>query len=1060
MPTSQFKYYENNLELAVLELFDAADYRYISGYDIHRENSSIIFDDDFREYMGRYSLNEEEYQTVKTNIVSIPSQSLYKSSKDVYNRLLKGLDLQRQDGSFTHVDYFDFDDPKSNIFRVVNQYEFCDSVQIRRPDIIVFINGIPVSVFELKNPADETVNIHDAFEQTTITYARDIPSLMRYDFINVISDGVNNKYGSLFSGYEFYFKWNSPDGQSYSNTDGAESLKRLIEGLFNKETLLNILHNYIYFPDNTDKNEMYVPKYYQYYGAEAMYNHIYDVYVNSDSSKGGTYWGATGCGKSLIMLFLSKRLSKCSELGKPTILLVTDRTDLDEQLAEDFENAKQYLIDDNSRSMESRDDLKTSLANIESGGIYLMTIQKFSEDINLLSSRRNIIVISDEAHRTQTNTQSSYKRRGDNYKKVHPFGECIRNSFPNAIYVGFTGTPVDATLRTFGDVVYKYTMKQSKDDGSTVGIFRLNGPREVQLDEKLARICDEYYRMLEEGGANPHQIEASKREMSKIEKILGAPDRLDTIVNHFIQHYEYRCKENSTVNQKAMFVCYNREIAYEVYKRIVGDGTEKYPGLRPEWNIKRKIASEFEGQDPDSESIEIEKVKIIATVNQKKDSPELKALLGTDEDRKKYAREFKDEKSNFKIAIVVDMWITGFDVPSLDTMYLDKPVETHNLIQTISRVNRVFKGKDQGLIVDYIGLEGSLALAMRLYNGDITPVEHSDVAFIIFKDFMTKVEDLMKDFDYSKFFETDLSEIDRLSLIQRGGEYVMSIKDRETNFMGFTLRIKKAFDICAGDPRMETSDVDKMQYFMCVRSYVFKLIIDGTPDAVLMNKKVSELVNRAISSTYDGKDFDFTNKDDVTDLFSDEFLEKIENIKMPFTKYQALIKLLKKAIKEFGHTNILKATVFSEKLKKIIERYNARNEIELVHDVVEDVMEGLSDELQKLFKELQEEKRSFEAMGITYDEKAFYDILVSVAEKYNFKDSISDEKFIELAKQIKKLVSNKSKYTDWTNRQDIRDELYSDVAKELYKHGFPPQPIDDAYEEIMKQVENFKKYND
>ena len=1052
MPASKFKYYENNLELAVLELLEAANYRYKCGYDIHRENTSIIFDDDFREYLNRYSLNEEEYREVKTYLESIPPQSLYKSSKEVYKRLTSGLNIKRSDNTYTHIDFLDFNDPSKNIFRAINQYEFCDSVQVRRPDIIIFINGIPVSVFELKNPADETVDIHDAYEQTTATYARDIPSLMRFDFINVISDGVNNRYGSLFSDYEFYFKWNSPDGASYSNSDGADSLKRLIDGLFNPTTLLSVLRNYIYFPDNSEKNEVYVPKYYQYYGAEAMFNHIFGVYKDGNGSKGGTYWGATGCGKSLIMLYLAKKISTCSEMSKPTVLLVTDRTDLDEQLAEDFENATQFLIDVNSRSVESREDLKTSLRDITSGGIYLMTIQKFSEDINLLSTRRNIVIISDEAHRTQTNTKSSYQRRGEQYKKVYPFGECIRNSFPNAIYVGFTGTPVDATLRTFGEVVYKYTMKQSKDDGSTVGIFRLNGPREVQLDEKLARICDEYYRMLEDSGPNPHQIEASKREMSKIEKILGAPDRLDTIVNHFIQHYEYRCSENSTVNQKAMFVCYNREIAYEVYKRIIA--------LRPEWNIKRRIAPEFEGQEPDSESIEIERVKLVATVNQKKDSEELKKLLGTDEDRRTYAREFKDDKSNFKIAIVVDMWITGFDVPSLDTMYLDKPVDTHNLIQTISRVNRVFKGKDKGLIVDYIGLEGSLALAMRLYNGDITPVEHSDVAFVIFKDFLTKVEELMNDFDYSGFFTNDISEIDRLTLIQRGGEFVMSIKDRETNFMGFTLRIKKAFDICAGDPRMETSDVDHMQYFMCVRSYIYKLIVDGTPDEVLMNRKVSELVNRAISSTYDGKEFDFTDKDDVTDLFSDEFLDRIENIKLPFTKYQALIKLLKKAIKEFGHTNILKATLFSEKLKKIIDKYNSRNEIELVHGVVEDVMEGLSDELQKLFKELQEEKKSFEALGITYDEKAFYDILVAVAEKYGFKEKISDEKFIELAKEIKKLVSNKSKYTDWTNRQDIRDELYSDVAKKLYAHGFPPQPIDDAYDEIMKQVENFKKFND
>ena len=1052
MPISQFKFYENDFELAVLDLFEQNHYEYICGYDIHRESTSIIYDEDFKTFLAKYSLSQNEYNEVKSYLENYSNANLYRSCKETYNRLIKGYDLKRKDNSFTHIDFIDFENTDKNIFRAINQYEF-NEYHLRRPDIIIFINGIPVSVFELKNPTDEDVNINDAFLQTTDTYARDIPSLMRFDFINVISDGVNNKYGSLFSDYEFYFKWNSPDGKDYSNSDGVDSLKRMISGLFNHDNLLKIIKFYIYFPDTTDKNIVVLPKYYQYYGAEAMFDNICEVYKNTNSNEGGTYWGATGCGKSYMMLFLSKRITLCDELNKSTILLVTDRTDLEEQLSDDFENAKQYLVDVNSRSIEDRTDLSQSLKNIQSGGIYLITIQKFSEDIKLLSDRRNIIIISDEAHRTQTNTQSSYKRVGDKYKKTHPFGECIRKSFPNAIYVGFTGTPVDATLRTFGNIISQYTMKQSKDDGSTVGIFKLNGPREVQLDEKLAKACDEYYRLVAEEGANEHQIEASKREMLKVKKILEAPSRLDIVVKHFIKHYEYRCANNSTVNQKAMFVCYDREIAYEVYKRI--------KILRPDWFIKKAIAPEYEGTDPDTKSIPIEKVKLIATVNQKKDSNELKELLGTEEDRKKYAREFKDEKSNFKIAILVDMWITGFDVPSLDTMYLDKPVETHNLIQTISRVNRVFKGKDEGLIVDYIGLEGAIATAMRLYNGDVTPVQSSDVAYIIFKDFLSKVEALLNDFNYSSFFADSLSELDRLDLIQKGAEFVMSIKDRETNFMGFTLRVKKAFDICGGDPRITTDDVDKMQYFVCVRSYIFKLIGGDTPpDTVIMNKKISELVNKAITSTYDGKSFDFTDKDDVTDLFADEFIDKIKNIKMPFTKYQALLKLLKKAIKEFGKTNRLKAGEFSQRLKKIIEKYNSRNEIDLVHDVIDDVMEELSDELQKLFADLKEEKQSFEALGITYDEKAFYDILVAVAEKYKFRNKYDDFKLIEIAKEIKKLVSNKSKYTDWTNRSDIRDELYSDVVSLLYKNGFPPVPSDETYDEIMKQVENFKKNND
>lgn len=1048
-----FKYYENDFELAVLELLNNQGYDYVCGYDIHRQTSEIIIEEDFKKYINNnYSdLSEEEYSRIKNNIAVLSSGNLYRSFKETYSRIISGLDIVRPGKETIHIDYIDFKNRDNNIFKVVNQYEV-EEYHNRRPDIIIFINGIPVSVFELKNPADETVNIFDAYDQTMNTYARDISSLMRFDFINVIADGANNKYGSLFSDYEFYFKWNSNDGNDYSNSDGIESVKRLINGLFNIDTLLNVLHHYIFIPDNSDDDLVVVPKYYQYYGSESMFSNILNVYRDK-GNKGGTYWGATGCGKSYIMLFLSKRITTSPQLEKPTIILLTDRNDLDEQLSEDFEVAKNYLVDQNSLSIKNRKILKEKLENIESGGIYLMTIQKFSEDLNLLSNRHNIICISDEAHRTQTSTEGYYKRTKDGVKKAHPFGECVRNSFPNAIYVGFTGTPVDSTLKTFGSVVSKYTMKQSKDDGSTVGISRLPGPREVQLDEKLAEACDKYYEALANAGTNEYQIEASKREMTKIKHVLGAPSRLDIVVKHFIEHYEYRCSENSTVNQKAMFICYDREIAFDVYNRI--------KKLRPDWFVKRKISPEYEGEERDRDALEIEKVKIIATVDSKKDSQEWKDILGTKDDRKKYAKEFKDKKSNFKIAILVDMWITGFDVPSLDTMYLDKPVETHNLIQTISRVNRVFKGKEEGLVVDYIGLEGALLRAMKMYNGDAIPVPNVEVSYVIFKDFLSKIDELMNECDFSSFFDNTITPLERLNIIQKGTEYVMVLKERETNFMGYSLRMKKAFDICAGDDRIQESDVNRMHYYLCVRSVIYKMTIGDTPDDTLMNKKISELVDRAILSTYEGEKFDFSNKDNVTDLFSDEFLNKLKDIPFANTKFQALLKLLKKAIKEFGKTNKLKSTVFSEKLKKVIDKYNARDEIEGVIDIIDDFVDGLSEELEKLFKDLQEEKQSFEKLGITYDEKAFYDILIEVAEKYKFKDQIEDEKFIYLAKEVKKLVSNKSKYTDWTNRQDIKDELYVDVAVLLKKNGYPPKkPIDDAYDEIMKQVENFKKYDD
>ena len=1052
---ANFKYYENDYEMAVLELLDNSRWDYECGYDIHRENTDIILRKDFERYLSnRYgSFSENEIQTLIAYITSYSSQSLYRSLKETYKRLIKGYTLQRDDGTDLFIDFFDFDseDEDANEFKAVNQYEF-EEYHNRRPDIILFINGIPVSVFELKNPADETVTIADAYDQTHVRYAQDIPSLMKFDFINVISDGANTRYGSLFSDYEFYFKWKSTDGEDYVNSDGIEGIHTLIDGLFCRKTILNVLKNYVYIPDNSDSDKIVLPKYYQYYGAEKLYKHILAEY-EVGSGKGGTYWGATGCGKSYIMLFLAKRLTMSVELSKPTVVLLTDRNDLDEQLSDDFENAKEYLVDENSISIKNRTALEKQLRDIESGGIYLLTIQKFSEDINLLSNRRNIICISDEAHRTQTNLEAKYiiSKETESVKKTYGFAKYIRDSFPNATYVGFTGTPVDATLRVFGDVVEQYTMKRSLEDGSTVKIARLPGPREVQLDESMAKACDEYYKLQEDAGANEYQIEQSKKDMTKLKVILGNPDRLDIVVKHMIWHYEKRVEEHSTVNGKAMFVCYDREIAFDVYKRI--------KAARPEWFVPRKLAPEYAECDPDRDAIEVEMVKLVCT-NGAYDPKELSDLIGDNKYRKKLSKAFKDDKSNFKIAIVVDMWITGFDVPSMDTMYLDKPVETHNLIQTISRVNRLFKGKEEGLIVDYIGLEGAIMTAMKLYNGDIRPVNGVDASLAIFKDYLSRVDQLMQGFDYSAFMTDTITPLQRLTIIQKGVEHVISEKTRKDNFMGFTLRAKKAFDVCIGHEDILPEEIEKLHYFLCIRSVIFKETIGDTPDATLMNRKISELVNKAISSTYSGKEFNFDEEptDDVQMLFSDEFLDKLKHIPYPHTKYQALLKLLKRCIKEYGKVNILKATQYSERLKKVIDRYNSRNTVNMSNTVIDDFMDSLSAELEGIHKELNEEKGSFESMGITYEEKAFFDILVATAEKYKFRNQFTDEKLIDISKEIKSLVTDKTKYSDWTNREDIKDELYTDVAILLKKNGYPPTTIDEAYDEIMKQVENFKKY--
>lgn len=1049
---ANFKYYENDYEMAILELFTNNDWRYECGYDIHREKDEIILTKDFEEYLSmNYDyLSSNEIDQLINYITGYSNQSLYRSFKETYNRIIKGYNLTKDDGTDIFIDFMKFDDASKNIFKVVNQFEV-EEYHNRRPDIVCFINGIPVSVIELKNPADMTVNIHDAYEQTHIRYARDIPSLMKFDIINVISDGANSKYGALFSSYEFYFKWNSENGKDYINTTGFNSAKALINGLFNKERLLHIISSYVYIPDNSNNNVVILPKYYQYFGTENMYKSILKAYKNKDG-KGGTYWGATGCGKSYIMLFLSKRITTSYELDKPTIIILTDRNDLDVQTSSDFENAKNYLIDDNSVSIPNRKILKEKLSNVTSGGIYLMTIQKFSEDINLLSNRSNVICISDEAHRTQTNTEAKYVTENGETKKTYGFAKYVRDSFPNAVYVGFTGTPVDATIKVFGEIIDKYTMKQSYEDGSTVRISRLPGPREVQLDENLAKVCDEYYKLQQDNGANEYQIEESKKQMSRMEIIIGNPDRLNIVVNHFIKHYEKRCEENATVNQKAMFVCVNRKVAYEVYKRI--------KELKPQWFEKRKCAPEYDNTKLDRELMEIEKVKLVCTESIN-DTQEFRDLIGNSKDRENYAKAFKNVKSNFKIAIVVDMWITGFDVPSLDTMYLDKPIETHNLIQTISRVNRVFKGKKEGLIVDYIGLEGAILQAMKLYNGDLRPINGVEVAFSVFKDYISRIEELLQELNYSKFFDENIEPIERTEIIQSSVEFVLALKKRKDKFMGYTKRAKKSYDVCIGHPDMDEKDIQKLHYFLCIRSVIYKMTRGDTPDATLMNQRILELVNNAISSTYHGKKFEFDNEetDDIQNLLSDEFLEKLKNIKYPNTKYQALIKLLKKAIKQFERTNQFKASVYSEKLKKVIEKYNSRNEVTEDEQVINDFVDSLSIEIEEIYKALQQDRNSFEELHITFEEKAFYDILIAIAEKYNFKGRLTEDDYINLAKKVKEEVSNKSKYTDWTNRQDVKDELYFNIAVLLKKNGYPPKPIEEAYDEIMKQVENFKTYN-
>lgn len=1049
MNMSEYNFSESSFENAVIDLFKQQGYEYSCGYDLHRTNEEVILVDDFKDYLSkRYSslnLQEAEIDFILHNLLSSRGTSLYSTMKETLTTLRNGIMLDRSAYGLNneYIGYFDYDDSENNVYRVVNQLEVKD-LSTRRPDVVIFINGIPVSVFELKTISDSDVKLYEAYEQLHIRYTRDIESLMRFSFISVISDGVNTKCGSLFADYKHYFPWKSTDGKSYAK-DGIDSLVTMIQGLFDHSTLLNVLKNYVYFPDTSKHDLMVLPKYSQYYASELLFENIKKHMRPKGDGKGGTYFGATGCGKSYTMLFLARRLITSPDLNSPTIVLLTDRTDLDDQLSKTFETSKEYLVDKNTMNVPSREILKEKVKGVTSGGVFLMTVQKFDENVKVLSDRDNIICISDEAHRTQVNLDATLKIEDDGIKKHYGFATYLRNSFPNATYVGFTGTPIDATINVFGPIVASYKMKQAVDDGSTVGIDLLPGPSAVRLDDAKMAIVDKYYEDQLKNGTNKYEVNESIKEMSKIRTIIDNDSRLDLIVEHFIKHYELRVKVGATVKGKAMFVCYDRKIAFKVYKKIIA--------RRPKWNIPSRTQ-----EDESSLSYEqlnklrpVEMVKLVATRGEN-DEPDLYNLLGTDKDRSDLAVLFKDENSNFKIAVVVDMWLTGFDCECLDTMYLDKPLEKHSLIQTISRVNRVFEGKDKGLIVDYIGIEASLAKAMQLYSGDINPVSEIDASYVIFKDQMSLIDDLMNGFDYSKFESG--TDLDRLLTLQKGMEFVQMKEERETRFMGLTQRMKKAFDICVGDPRIKDTEMFKLHFYCAIRSAIMKIGREGTPDSTRMNEEVKKLVDACISALGNQDEGELTK----TEIFSEEYLKKIQGIPYKNTKFKMLLEMLRKAVSRYSHTNKYKAEEFSKRMRNLVDKYNKRDGEILVSndDVINDFIDSLSEEAQKILEDLKKDADEFKKMGISFEEKAFYDILKAIRDKYRF--DYSEEKLVELAKKVKAIIDDKAKYTDWSSKSNIKASLQSDIIRLLNRNGYPPMTFEDVYEKVLAQVENFKKY--
>ena len=1054
---------EHALEMAIMELFEQEGYIYTDGEQVHKEQSDVLLRDDLAMYLrGRYAdddITPLDIETITAKLSADSGGSLYDNNVYTYRLITEGFAIHREDLTKTdlYVQPIDFDNIDNNIFRIVNQLEI-KGYERRIPDGIIYINGLSMVVLEFKSAVKEETTIMDAYTQLTVRYRRDIPELFKYNAFVVISDGVNNKYGSLFTPYEYFYSWQKIEADDKA-TDGVSSLLTMVHGLFRKERLLSVIKDFIFLPDSSTKEQKIVCRYPQFFATHKLFNNIrqHSKLNAGGDGKGGTYFGATGCGKSFTMLFLTRMLMRSREFASPTIILITDRTDLDTQLSEQFAVAKTFIGDDCVVAVESRAKLREHLAGRTSGGVFLTTIHKFTEDTQLLSERANIICISDEAHRSQTNLSLQVKQTDKGVRRSYGFAKYLHDSLPNATYVGFTGTPIDSTIDVFGDVVDAYTMTESVADDITRRIVYEGRAAKVLLDNDKLQDIELYYSQCAEEGANEYQIEESKKAVAQMERILGDSDRLQAVAEDFVAHYEGRIAEGSTVEGKAMFVCSNRSIAYNLYKKIVA--------LRPEWVEKpiKRLAEQEEqyamAAEPMSiygnSTLPLERIKLVMT-RSKDDEKELYDLLGTDDERKRLDVQFKNPKSNFKIAIVVDMWITGFDVPCLDTMYIDKPLQQHTLVQTISRVNRVYPGKDKGLVVDYIGIKNNMNKALKRYaTGDCCTdsVETIDQSIVMVKDELDILRRMFSKFDYSAF--TQGTPMEQLECLNNGAEYIQSTKENETLFMGHSKKLKSAFNICCNSEEISSKERDNIHYFCGVRSIIYKLTKGETPDAAQMNKRVGKMIEEAILSEKVEEIIQIGNDINNLDLLSEEYMERLERLKYPNTKVKLMERLLKMVITDFKKVNKIKGIDFSKRLSELVDKYNDRRDSIVFAD---EVITEVANKMAELLREVNKEKQSFKDLGITYEEKAFYDILVAVAKQFGF--DYPKDKAKDLATEVKKIVDDKSKYTDWAKRDDIKAELKMDLILVLAEYGYPPVTNDEVFKEIFEQAENFKRYND
>lgn len=1013
---------ESSYENSVIELIESLGYTHVYGPDVQRDLHTPLMEDQLRSTMEMINpklpstaINEAVYK-----LKNYEAGSLVSKNETFMDYLQNGVQVSYMEKGETKgalVNIVNYSNPSMNSFIVANQWSY-EEYEIKRPDVVIFLNGLPIVVMELKSPKADSVTIEDAYKQIK-NYMKSIESFFIYNAFCVISDQSQTRAGTITANYDRFMEWKTVDGD-YEETRFAD-FTTLFRGMFEKKRFLDIIRNFICFSKESEGDAKILAGYHQYFAVKKAVESTAKASSDGGDGRGGVFWHTQGSGKSLSMVFYTHLLQYT--MSSPTVVVITDRNDLDDQLFSQFAKCKEFLrqtpvqADKRKLSDEEKEKgskligLKDWLDGREANGIIFTTMQKFEESEEPLNSRHNIVVMADEAHRSQYGFEEKVNAKTG--KITIGNARRVRNALPNATYIGFTGTPIELedrnTLEVFGNYIDIYDMTQAVADGATRPIYYESRVVKLELDPDIIEKIDATYARLSEN-ANEVDIEKSKRELAHMDSVLGTPKVINSLCVDIIDHYEkYRQYEQTG---KAMIVAYSRPIAVKIYEHIINE-------LRPEWKNKIKIVMTGSNQDPDEWKTK---------------------YTGNKAYREGLALEFKDNDSEFKIAIVVDMWLTGFDVPSMSTMYVFKPMKGHNLMQAIARVNRVFKDKEGGLIVDYIGIASSLKSAMKQYTDqdrkNYGNMNVSDTAYKKFQEKLLICRELMYGFNFSEFLTTD-SDLKRANLITGGVNFLSApaMSEQKENYITEAYLMKQAFSlsksIATAEERREEA------YFETVRSVLVKIERPGAISLKEINAQVNELLKQSIQS--DGVINLFTDVDKEFNLFNTAFMEEVSKMPEKNLSVEILKKLIAEQVRVYKRTNLVKSQQFSEMLDRIVKSY--------LNGMITN--EEVIAELMKMAQDITNAHNKGDDMGLSDEELAFYDALTRPEV---VKDFYSNDELIAITRELTEKLRS-SRTVDWQRKETARAGMRRMVKRLLKSHDYPPEGLEDAIQTVIAQCE-------